>query len=62
MPIPPRSQGTQKVSVAVLKGDPEYAAWFKRLQELTRLPAALVLDAALVAYARTLGFDEPPQR
>jgi len=62
MPIPPRPQCTQKASIAVLKGGPEFQAWFKRLQELTRLPAALVLDAALVAYARTLGFDEPPRR
>ena len=51
-----------KITVAVIKGGPEFQSWFKRLQELTRLPAALVLDASLVAYSKSIGFEEPPPR
>src|SRR4051794_27308594 len=62
MPDVPKSQSLNKATVAVLKGGPDFQVWFKRLQELTRLPAALVLDAALVAYSKSIGFDEPPPR
>jgi hypothetical protein len=62
MPTPPRRQPQRKATVAVIKGGPEFQAWFGRLQELTRLPAALLLDAALASYARSLNFEDPPQR
>jgi hypothetical protein len=62
MSIPPRPQTARKATVAVIKGGPEFQAWFRRLQELTRLPAALLLDAALVSYAKSLNFEEPPPR
>jgi hypothetical protein len=62
MPDTPSSRPPNKSTIAVIKGGPEFSAWFKRLQELTRLPAALLLDASLVAYARSIGFDEPPPR
>ena len=56
----PRPPG--KITVAVLKGGPEFQVWFNRLREQTRLPAALVLDAALVEFARAKGFEQPPPR
>jgi len=62
MPDPPKRPTNEKAALAVLKGGPDFQAWFKRLQEHTRLPAALILDAALVEYARAKGFDEPPPR
>lgn len=62
MPEFPRSHPQQKTTIAVIKGGPEFQSWFKRLQDLTRLPAALLLDAALVAYAKSIGFEEPPLR
>jgi hypothetical protein len=62
MPDPPNHPPVEKTTVAVLKGGPDFQAWFSRLWDQTRLPAALVLDAALVAYARSKGFEEPPPR
>jgi hypothetical protein len=62
MPTPPRQRSQRKATIAVIKGGPKFQAWFKALQEQTRLPAALLLDAALVAYAKSKGFDEPPPR
>ncbi len=62
MPDVPRPQPPNKSTIAVLKGGSDYVAWFKRLQDQTRLPAALLLDAALVTYAKSIGFDEPPPR
>jgi hypothetical protein len=62
MPDPPRQASPDKASVAVIKGSPEFQAWFNRFRDHTRLPAALLLDAALVAYAKSIGFEEPPPR
>ena len=58
----PKSRSSDKESVAVLKGGPEFHAWFDRFREHLRLPAALLLDAALVEFARSKGFDQPPPR
>lgn len=62
MPEIPKPAPPDKVTIAVIKGGPEFQVWFKRLQEQTRLPAALLLDASLVAYAKSIGFGEPPPR
>jgi len=62
MPNDPKPRPLEKATLAVLKGGPEFQAWFRRLQDQTRLPAALILDQALVEFARYKGFDEPPPR
>ncbi len=62
MPDTPTSRTPEKATLAVLKGGPDFQAWFRRLQTQTRLPAALLLDAALVEYARSIGFEGPPPR
>lgn len=62
MPDPPKHPPVEKATLAVLKGGPDFELWFRRLQDQTRLPAALLLDAALVAYAKSIGFDQPPPR
>jgi hypothetical protein len=58
----PRSQPSAKATIAVIKGGPEFQAWFDRLQKQLRLPAALVLDLALVELAKAKGFEDPPPR
>jgi hypothetical protein len=62
VPAPPGPRSPRKATVAVIKGSPAYQSWFWRIQESTRLPAALLLDAALVSYARSHGLEEPPPR
>ena len=62
MPDTPGAIPKGKVTVAVIKGGPAFQAWFRRLQDHTRLPAALLLDAALVQFAKATDFEEPPQR
>jgi len=62
MPNPPKHPPVEKATLAVLKGGPEFQAWFNRLRDQTRLPAALLLDASLVEYAKAKGFEEPPPR
>ena len=62
MPDPPKQPNVEKATLAVLKGGPDFQAWFHRLRDQTRLPAALLLDAALVEFARSKGFDQPPPR
>ncbi len=62
MPDPPKQPPVEKAALAVLKGGYDYESWFHRLRDQTRLPAALLLDAALVAYAKSIGFDQPPPR
>ncbi|SIO63332.1 hypothetical protein SAMN05444166_7315 [Singulisphaera sp. GP187] len=57
----PTPRTPDKVTIAVLKGGPEFQTWFHRLREQTRLPAALLLDASLVAYVKCIGFEEPPR-
>jgi len=46
MPENPNSPPSAKTTVAVIKGGPEFLAWFNRLRDYTSLPAALLLDAA----------------
>ena len=58
----PKHPPVEKATLAVLKGGPDFQAWFNRLRDQTRLPAALLLDAALVAYAKSIGFEPPPPR
>ena len=62
MPDAPKREPPSKPTLTVLKGGPQFQTWFRRLQAQTRLPGALILDAALVEYARARGFDEPPPR
>lgn len=62
MPDPPTPRSSEKATVATLKAGPPFQDWFRRLQDHTRLPAGLILDAALVAYAKSIGFEQPPPR
>ncbi len=58
----PKPRSSDKESIAVLKGGPEFHAWFDRFQKQLRLPGAILLDLAVVELARARGFEEPPQR
>jgi hypothetical protein len=62
MPETNQPRSTEKATVAVIKGGEAFQAWFIRFQKQLRLPAALLLDAALVELAKAKGFEEPPQR
>jgi hypothetical protein len=62
MPEKPKLRSSDKESIAVLKGRPEFQSWFKRIQQQTRLPVALLLDHALAEFAKAKGFEELPQR
>ncbi len=62
MPETSKPKSTDKQSVAVLKGSPEFHAWFSRFQRQLRLPAAILLDAAIAELARSKGFEDPPPR
>lgn len=62
MPDTPKHPPVEKATLAVLKGGPDFQTWFNRLRDKSRLPAALLLDAAMVAYAKSIGFDQPPPR
>jgi hypothetical protein len=57
-----RSKPSPKTNVAVIKAGTEFQAWFHRFREHLRLPAALLLDLALVELAKAKGFEEPPSR
>lgn len=62
MPETPNPGPPDKATLAVLKGGHDYQIWFHRLRDNLRLPAALVLDLALVELAKAKGFDQPPPR
>ena len=62
MPQTPKERPEEKLTIAALKGSRRYLEWFNRLRDQTRLPAGLILDAALVAYAKSIGFEQPPPR
>lgn len=57
-----KAPGPRKV-IAQLKASEEFGAWFDRMLVALRLPAPVVLEHALIAYAKAHGFDEPaPER
>jgi hypothetical protein len=59
MPAIPKQPLTEKPTVAVIEGRPEYQASFERPPNHARLPAVLLLDASLVGFAKARGFEEP---
>jgi hypothetical protein len=62
MPEPIKPQPGERTTIASLKGGPDFQAWFNRFQKQLRLPAALLIDAALAEFAKAKGFEEPPPR
>ena len=62
MPEPTQTRSSPKTTIAVLKAGPEFREWLKRFRDHLRLPAAHLLDAALVQLAKAKGFEEPPPR
>jgi hypothetical protein len=46
----------------VLRSTPAYRKWLADLSGFTRFPGSVVVDQALRAYARQVGFPDPPAR
>jgi hypothetical protein len=62
-----RVKGRPKVSepktpIASFRGSKAFALWFEGLVEHCRFPASSVIEKALIAYAKSEGFDEEPPR
>ena len=46
----------------VVQASAEYRDWLGRLADHCRMPASVVVDAAVARFAREVGFAEPPRR
>ncbi len=48
--------------IASFKGKARFKKWFEDLAREQRLDNSALIEHALVAYARTIGFKPPPER
>lgn len=53
---------TDRRQIISIRGTEAWRDWLNRLSEHCRTDAAKLVDAALVAYAKSQGFDEPPPK
>jgi hypothetical protein len=52
-----------RATLYAIKGQPAWKAWVDELAAFDRLSVPDVIDRALVAYARSIGFGKlPPER
>lgn len=51
-----------RVTIGTVKGSREFSDWARALAKRERLSISLLLEHALVSYAREKGFEEPPNR
>lgn len=50
-------------TIASFKGSAEFDAWFRKLVDHLRMPAASVMENALIEFARSRNFPDPaPKR
>lgn len=62
-PPKPKHELSRKETVLALKGSEEFRAWLEGLAAHMRLPLSIVMEHALVVYAKQEGYDpEPPKR
>jgi hypothetical protein len=60
---PTEDRPTRKRVLAAFKGSEEFAAWLERFVAHKRLPVSILIEHALIAFAKQEGFDEaPPER
>ncbi len=50
------------IPIASFKGSKAFAAWFDRLLEHCRMPTSVVIEHALMEFAKTMKFQEKPPR
>lgn len=59
----PKSGEPTAVSAFTLKGTAEWRDWVRALADHASMPASVLIDQALKAYAKSIDFDEPmPKR
>jgi hypothetical protein len=59
----PSGTGDKRAIVLSIKGTVEYRDWLAELADHCRVTSVQVLDAAVVAYAKQVGFTKPaPKR
>jgi hypothetical protein len=52
-----------KKIISAFKGSPDFDHWFTRMSSEMRLPKSTLIEHALIAYAQSKGFlDPPPER
>jgi hypothetical protein len=58
----PKARGA-RVVIITMKGYPEFDEWLRRLATHSRLPASVLIEHALIEYARSHDFgEEAPER
>jgi hypothetical protein len=70
MAEPKRRRGVGRPTVpqpkrpfASIRGRPEFEAWFKGLSSHSRLSGSILIEHALIEYAKNHGYDvNPPER
>lgn len=59
-PVAPEPEAKdQRPIVITYKGDLEYKRWLQRLAVHSRQSVAMVVDLALIDFAKKIGFTEP---
>ena len=56
----PGSGDAPRKVIAQLKASAKFGKWFGKLRMHTRLPSPLLLELALIEYAKNHGFEDPP--
>jgi hypothetical protein len=56
----PKGEKPPRAVIVTFKGYPEFDEWMDRLAASMRLPKSLLIEHALIEYARSHEFDEPP--
>ncbi len=56
----PLPDDDRRPTVLTVKGTPEWKEWLAKLAKHCRMKTAVVVDLALIDFAKKQGFDEPP--
>jgi hypothetical protein len=56
----PLPDDESRPTVFTMKGTPEWKDWLTRLSKHCRMKSSVVVDLALVDFAKKMGFNEPP--
>lgn len=57
----PEDKG-RKPMIAQLRGSEEFKAWVERIADIDRSPIAVLIEKALIHYAKSLGANDPAPR
>jgi hypothetical protein len=65
MPTPKKTQPKKRDAGMTTRGfrmSHAYAKWLEKLAKSERMGVATLMDRTLAAYAKEIGFEEPPER